>query len=279
MKLHLNKIYSSLFLLALTGSTFANHHAATTSNNLVLPGKFYAGVFGGGGASDQTQISQFGTAFYAPRVGGPLAVNAFGHTNNPSIWLAGAQVGYQARELSLASDWQWTLTPAAELEGYYVGKKTFSGNLTNNTSRLPEHDFVVTYPMKTGVFLANAVLNLNIPCWLFHPYLGVGFGGAIVKISDADASQVAPAEPGVNHYNANTTDTSPTVATQVKAGVSYDINECVSLFAEYRWLYLSNTHFAFGSTVYPTHVATSNWQVKFGSQNYNMGTVGVRLNL
>jgi opacity protein-like surface antigen len=174
---------------------------------------------------------------------------------------------------------QWSLVPAAELEGYYFGKRTFSGDLINNTVRLPEHDFVVTYPMRRSVFLANAVLNLGNPCILFHPYVGVGFGGAIVKISGADALQIDPPELNVNHYNSNSSDLASTFAGQIKAGFSYDINNCVSLFAEYRYLYLSSTQFAFGSTVYPGHFETTNWNVKVKSQHYNLGDIGIRINL
>jgi opacity protein-like surface antigen len=189
-------------------------------------------------------------------------------------------VGYQGHEILLDPKSQWALVPAAELEGYYLGNTSYTGHLINDeATRLDEHDFTVTYPIERGVFLTNAVFNLNIPCYRFHPYVGLGFGAAIVNISGADSLQVSPPEAGVNHYNSSTGDTAPTFAGQVKAGVSYDINDCLSLFAEYRWLYLSTTHFTFGSTVYPGHAVTSSWQVKLDHQNFNMGAVGIRLSL
>ena len=271
--------YSSVLFSVLANSAFAAPITSVKSPAINPPGNFYLGVFGGDGSSGQFHASQFGSAFFPEAAGGPLAVNAFGHTKSQSGWLAGAQVGYQARDILFNSSLDWRVTPAIELEGYYLGNRSFTGDLINNTTRVPEHDFVVTYPMKRSVFLTSAVLSLNNPCYLFHPYIGVGFGGAIVEISGADSTQVAPAEPGINHYNSNTSDTSPVFAGQVKAGLSYDFNEYVSLFAEYRWLYLSSTHFAFGSTDYPTHVATTNWQVKIDSQRYNMGVAGIRFNL
>lgn len=270
-------LYASMFFSAFVSSAFANHARMMEPTLAPASGNFYIGAFGGGGSSDKFNNSQFGTAFFPEFAGGPLAVNAFGQTNSRSTWLAGAQVGYKAQEIEVNQ--QWTLGPAIELEGYYLGNNSFTGDLTNDTTRLPEHDFAVTYPMKRSVFLANAVISLDNICVRFHPYVGAGFGGAIVKIAGADAAQIAPPELGINHYNSNTSDTAPTFAGQVKAGLSYDINKYVSLFAEYRWLYLSSTHFAFGSTVYPTHVATSNWQVKVGPQQYNMGTAGVRFSL
>lgn len=273
MKMHrINKgIYSSIILFVLTSLATAGHAG------VVAPGKFYVSALGGYGSSTKFDINQYGTAFYTEANGGPLAVNAFGRTDNRSIWLVGAHIGYQVPEILLDCNLQWTLVPAAELEGYYLDNNSFTGHLVNDeATRLPEHDFIVTYPMKSGVFLTNAVLNLNIPCLRFHPYVGAGIGGAVVSISGAKATQITPPEPGINHYNSNTRDIASTFAGQVKVGLSYDFNKCFSLFAEYRWLYLSSTHFLFGSTVYPGHPVTSNWQVKLDPQSYNMGTVGIR---
>lgn len=281
MKLHMIKkgIYSSTVLFILSTSALAGHAWVTPAGGVMTPGKAYVGFFGGGGSTSHFDVSQFGTAFYFEASGGPLAVNAFGDTNSRSTWLAGVQVGYQAPAILLHAQSQWAVVPAMELEGYYLGKTTFTGDLTNDTARLPEHDFIVSYPMKRTVFLANAVFNLNIPCVAFHPYAGFGIGGAIVRISGADASQIDPPELGVNHYNSNTSDTDPTFAGQIKLGLSYDINDCINVFAEYRWLYLSNTHFLFGSTVYPAHPETSSWQVKLDPQYSNLGAVGIRFNL
>jgi opacity protein-like surface antigen len=90
--------------------------------------------------------------------------------------------------------------------------------------------------------------------------------------------QVNPPENGINHYNENSSDTNSTFAGQIKLGLNYDINKCVSLFAEYRWLYIANSHFVFGSTDYPTHVPTSTWEVNLDAQRSHLGNVGVRVN-
>jgi len=278
MKLH-KSIYSSIFLSVLTSAAFASHTEIMGSPGFASPGKFYVGVFGGGGAPREFDASQYGTAFFTEAEGGPLAVDAFGDTNHPSAWLFGAQIGYQVPGI-LNPNSQWTLTPAAELEGYYISNNSFTGHLVNDeATRLPEHDFIVNYPMKRAVFLANAVLNVNIPCLNIHPYVGAGIGGAVIRISGADATQISPPELGVNHYNSNTSDTDATFAGQIKLGLSLDITPCVSVFAEYRWLYLSSTQFSFGSTVYPGHAPTSGWQVKLDPQYYNLGAVGIRVNL
>jgi opacity protein-like surface antigen len=242
----------------------------------------YIGVFGGGGGVTNDNLSQEGTAFYGAAKGGPLAVNARGKSNGSSEWMVGGHVGYQwpARLFNHISP-NWTFAPATELEGYYIGGATFKGDdLNNDTTRLTEHDFRVTYPLHTGVFLVNAILNANhFNFGKFHPYVGVGAGAAVISITGANSTQKTPAEPGINHYNSGTSDTSLVFAAQPKMGVSFNLSQNTNMFVEYRFLYLSASDFTFGSTVYPTHVATSNWDVKMGSQYYNMGTIGIQYDL
>ncbi len=190
----------------------------------VAPEKVYFGVFGGGGLSNHVDVNQYGTAFYTEANGGPLAVNAFGHTNSRDVGIVGGQVGYQWMEVFLNSlNSQWGLSPAAELEGYYVGKSSFTAHdINNDTTRLPEHDFLVTYPLSTGVFLTNAVLNFNSANYnRWHPYVGGGIGAAVLSISNADSLQVAPPEAGVNHYNSNPDDTVAAFAAQAKVGSEF----------------------------------------------------------
>jgi opacity protein-like surface antigen len=282
MKLHIVKkgIYSTILCALASSSAFADHTGSMGSAPVTTPGKFYLGVFGGEGSTRGYNVSQFGSAYFFEALGGALAVNGFGDTNSRSAWLLGLQGGYQAPQIIINPQSQWAIVPAAEMEGYYLEKTTFSAYVVNDeATRLPLHDFEVSYQLRRSVFLANAILNLNIPCVRVHPYLGVGIGGAVVKLSNAESVQVLPPEPGVNHFNASTSDTAPTFAGQIKAGLSYDINDCIALFAEYRWLYLSSTHFTLGSTVFPGHAVTSSWQFKLNPQYTNMGTIGIRFSI
>lgn len=272
------RISSSLFLLALTTQAFASH-PAIEHVMVPAPGKLYLGVFGGGGGSNHIGGTHFGSAFYTEAKGGPMAVDAIGQVNHEGTGTIGAQLGYQVSELCLHPCSQWKVGPAVELEGYYMTKSSFNGDMINTTPRLPEHDFVDTFPMKRTVFLGNAVLNFNhAACQPVHPYIGFGIGSAIVKIKDAIAEQVDPPEAGVNHFNTDSNDAVSTFAGQIKLGLSYDVNRCFSFFADYRWLYLADTHFVFGSTAYAGHAETSSWHVKLTAQRYNLGNVGVRYN-
>lgn len=269
---------SSILLVALTAPAFATTSMEPTA--VTAPGKFYAGIFGGGGSSNSFNSSQFGSVYYPEISGGPLAVNAFGTLGSQSSSFFGAQLGYQAKEILLSSSSQWTLGPAAELEGYSLNNSTFNGTLINNTVRSAEQNFAVSYPMSRTLFLANAVLSFNHPRLLVHPYVGFGIGDAIIRISGANATQENPAEVGINHYNADPSDTNSAFAAQIKIGMSYDITKHISVFADYRGLYIASTDFVFGSTVYPaTHMETSSWQVNLDAQRYNMGNIGIKFSL
>lgn len=266
------RITSSLFLLALTTQAFA----VPAPTPITPPGSFYFGVFGGGGASNDFDVSQFGTAFYTEAEGGPLAVNAFGMLEGQSAGFWGAQLGYQAPGIFV--DPHVTIGPAAELEALFLSNTTFTGDLMNNTDRLPEHDFAVSFPMSRSIFLVNGVINFTNVRYPVHPYVGLGIGEAVIRISNATGTQVAPPEVGVNHYNASTNDTISTFAGQIKVGLVYDVWKNISVFADYRWIYLASTEFTFGSTVYAAHVVTSPWLVKMDTQRNNMGNVGIRVN-
>lgn len=277
-KRYLRPILGALFALSATGIQAGTMGPAPVT----ALEKVYFSVFGGGGTSNKVKMSQYGTALFPEADGGPLAVNAFGRANSRSVGMVGGHVGYQWGDVFLdALRLPLGLAPAAELEGYYLGKGSFKGHeINNDVTRLPEHDFLVTYPVSSGIFLANAVLNFNAANYYrWHPYVAAGIGAAVISVSNADSLQVAPLEAGVNHYNANPNDTVSAFAAQTKVGLNFDLCEHISLFGEYRWLYIANTKFAFGSTVYPAHAATSHWNATLGSQHYNMGAGGIRITL
>jgi hypothetical protein len=237
----------------------------------------YIGVFGGGGAVTRTDVSQFGTAFFIEGEGGPLAVDSFGTAGSSGMGMVGGHIGIAWPTIMGAF---FPVTPAAELEGYYIGGVELQAHdVSNDTVRLDEHDFLVTYPFNTGVFLVNAVLNSN-NSWFerFRPYLGVGIGTAVLSISDATSLQTSPPE-SVNHYNSDTSARTIAFAAQPKIGLRYDYNPTTSVFVEYRFLYLSETSYTFGSTVAAGHAPTSPWLVKINPQYYNMGTIGVDFDL
>lgn len=242
--------------------------------------RLYVGAFGGGLYSNSTKVIQQGTAFFTEAEGGPLAVYADGHTKSTSSGFGGVQIGYEWRDCPWnigCSD--WTITPAAELEGYWY-KQTKKGHLINTTDRLPEHDFLDSFHMDTGVYLANAVFSFNSCCLgSLTPYLGAGVGATRISISNASSLQTSPEEVGINHFNSDRSDSSWAFAGQIKAGLRYNFCESFHVFGEYRYLYVDASNYIFGSTVYDTHAPTSPWNVKVQNIRYNAFVVGVQYDL
>jgi opacity protein-like surface antigen len=242
---------------------------------------FYLGAFGGWGSFNDFQVTQSGVAMFSPTlnaagIGGltePLAIDAVGSVGNNSVGFGGIHLGYE---------WlvpAWGVTPAIELEGIYFSK-TLEADLDNSSIVLTEHDFDDNFPTKTGVVLINGVLQLN--CFrmsVVHPYVGFGLGAAILSINGANSPQVNAPEPGVNHFNSNEDSSDWTFAAQAKAGLRFDVSEHVQLFAEYRFLYIGNTEFTFGSTYYPSHVPTTSWKVDFENMYANSGALGIEFKI
>lgn len=238
-------------------------------------GSVYFGAFGGWGELNASRVSMAGTVFLPDLIilGGPLAVMASGSTNRNTNWLAGAHIGFSWNRMTTFL----ALKPALELEGYYLGGVDIKGDdIFNDSTRIQEHTFHLQYPVKTGAFFINAVLS-TYKLHFFErltPYIGVGLGSAILSISNATALQVNPPEGNLNHYNSDPDDRALAFAAQAKIGMSYQLSPGSRFFLEYRFLYLSQTSYTFGSTVAFAHATTSPWLVKIQPQIYNMGTLG-----
>lgn len=236
------------------------------------PNSFYVGGFGAWGHSGNNSTTQSGTAYFPASSGGPMDVRATGNLG-ASAWLAGLHLGYQWQEWS-DKPLLCHLAPAVELEGFFL-RTNQNGELDNPTARLPEHTFDVTLPMYNKVFLANAVFHIKTSSDRITPYVGIGAGGAYVSVQGATSAQESPAEPGVNHFNSDPDGNDLTLAAQGKLGLGINFMDNWRFFAEYRCLFLNSTNYTFGSTQYPTHVETTNWNVSVGDMIFNTGAVGL----
>lgn len=233
----------------------------------------YFGGFGGWGYLNKDSVTQTGTAFFSDENGGPLYVEAKGHSNSNSFGFGGLHIGYEWLP-DVASKRKFI--PAVELEGYYTAF-TRKANLDNQTDRLDFHLFTDTFPMRIGTLLANALLSYDSSCIV--PYIGIGIGTGILSIHNAYSKQTDPLEEGINHFNSDTKALSWVFATQAKAGLRYVLAKYCRLFAEYRFLYLCSSDYSFGSTQYPTHVRTSRWKVDFSGMCQNMFAIGLDFTL
>jgi hypothetical protein len=261
-------------------------HAGTMGTESIdAPGTIYIGAFGGAGSLSGTEMTQSGVSFYPEAAGGPLLVNAHGTSDSSSVWLVGGHLGYQWPSNIFKTlnniNAKFTLTPATELEGYYIGGiKVRGDDINSETARLDEHDFLDTYPSSVGVFLVNAVLSVNASDFeQFHPYVGVGAGASVISISNASSIQLSPPEPGINHFNGKTDNTATSFAAQAKVGMNFNLNQGANVFIEYRFLYLAATNYVFGPTAYPGHNVTTPWNVTIGNHYYSMGTAGIQYDL
>jgi len=256
----------------LTLAIIASFVAAPAVAQQATPGRgLYVGVFGGGGSSTGTDVTQRGTAFFPEVSGGPLAVNATGRTDSGGVGFVGGQIGY---ELSYPS----VVVPAFEIEGVYLDAGTRRTSLQNPTNRLSEHTFDATFPMNSAVFLANMVFSFPTAYAGVTPYIGGGIGGARVSIDGAKSLQTNPSEGDLNHFNSGPDASAWTFAAQVKAGIRVAISRNAYLFGEYRYLYVGSSDQTFGSTVDPAHVPTSAWTVSFDETSHHLGTAGIGFN-
>lgn len=228
----------------------------------------YFGGFGGWGFV-QPDVAQKGTAFISENSGGALGVNASGKSQTSDFGFGGLHVGY---EWSSKNERSWCFVPAAELEGYYFAN-TVTANIENPTTRLDLHKFKDSFPTRTGIFIADAILALKNKYII--PYVGAGVGVGIISIHRADSLQTDPLEANINHFNSDRRSYDSSFAAQIKAGLRYSIFKYMRIFAEYRYLYISPAHFIFGSTVYPTHVTTTAWNVRVSDLQYNLFSLGI----
>lgn len=245
--------------------------AAAESGGTGAARDMYFGVFGGGGTSSGGDVTQRGTLYIIEAAGGPLAVNATGKADSGSSGLFGVQIGHEWTRRSLLA--------AIELEGLYLPGRSVSAGLQNSASpgRLDGQAFDASFDMSSVVVLGNLVVGFPTRYSGLTPYVGAGIGIARVDITGANSTQTNPSEPGVNHFNTGADSSAWTFASQVKAGVRYALGSDAYVFGEYRFLYVDANDQNFGSTAYPGHAPTSDWNVRFDGTSYHFLTAGIGL--
>ncbi len=234
---------------------------------------FYGGFLVGGGVSTNDPIVQTGTAFVPTPP--PLPVWATGEAANRAGVMAGIHLGYEWSGRRIGCDPRWAILPALEFEGYYLGTQQVGAlNNFDSTNRIPEHLFDYRAPLNIGVLMPNFLMTLHTPFGI-HPYVGFGVGTAIVSNAGATSLQLAPPEPGINHFNSNPSVTDWAPAATCRAGLRFDLGNSWYLFTEYKFLAIGATDYTFGPTVYPTHSPTTAWSVHYGTMFEHLGVLGL----
>ncbi|MCC2595220.1 outer membrane beta-barrel protein [Pusillimonas sp. MFBS29] len=231
----------------------------------------YFGAFGGLGAVSSASMQQKGAVHLNQHFS--LPINARGATDDGHAHMAGLQAGYEWSPWGPASA-NWGVKPAAELEGFYIGRHTSVGELPVMPRFLGTQ--YVYFPMSAGVVLANAVFTFKTPySHKIFPYLGIGAGAAFTSVKGSDSAN--PLEPGINHFNSDPDASDTAFAMQLKVGVKGQLSKNLYLFTEYRYLSISSTSYTFGATDYPgLHLPTASWHVGLGRQHYNFVVAGLQ---
>ncbi|MGB6104554.1 MAG: outer membrane beta-barrel protein [Pusillimonas sp.] len=231
----------------------------------------YLGAFGGLGSAASASMQQKGAVHLNQHLS--LPINARGSTSDTRVSMGGVHVGYEWRRQDIGTS-SWGLRPAAELEGFYIGKHTPVGEMPVMPRALGTQ--YVYFPMTAGVVLANAVFTLQTPySSKVFPYVGLGAGVAFLSAKGTDSAN--PSEPGINHFNSDPDASASAFAMQFKAGIKGQIAKNLYLFTEYRYLSISSTSYTFGATDYPgVHLPTAPWHLGLGRQRYDFVVAGLQ---
>jgi opacity protein-like surface antigen len=265
----------SLGLHAAEGAKKDKNPPKQTENN-EENGRFYTGVFGGGGGFSVSNFTQSATKYSPPSEGGTLNVTALGGGRTAGVGMAGIQVGYLWPELVDKNPKRAnpsSLNIGTEFEGYYLGTK-----LEHTLGSAPPRPatFDSTFPINGGTLLGGIALHFGMSEQKrYHLFLGGAAGTSVLTAHDATSYQILPTESGINHFNTKPTATAWTFAAQAKIGLMYDVTDHFKITGEYRFLYLTPARFTFGSTLYTGHPATTPWRVKFGNMYVNLGDLGL----
>ncbi|WP_322994638.1 outer membrane protein [Castellaniella sp.] len=232
----------------------------------------YIGALGGLGTLQSTSLQQLGTV-RLPHPLPDLPIDADGSTDRPHLALGGLQLGYQWDAIPVGAS-AWRFRPAAELEGLYLGRHTPKGDMPVDPSFLGTQ--YVTIPTTGQLLMASVVFALETPySQRVFPYVGVGAGMARLSISGADSAN--PSEPGINHFNSDSSASDSAFAYQLRLGLKGQISRQLSVFTEYRYLSIAATRYGFGATDYPgEHPPTDTWDVRLGRLSYDLFIAGLQ---
>lgn len=267
----MNPTFLSASLICLLGLLPTLSVAATEPATASGHG-FYAGLTGGWGTTASTRLRQRGTVLLGHSL--RLPIDADGSTGSHThVSALGLQLGHAWRSRALGeTSWHWQ--PAVELEGLRVGKHAPVGTMPVRPRALGTQ--YVTIPMTSTVVMAGGVVTLRTPySQRILPYVGLGAGYARTSIEGSDSAN--PSEPGINHFNSDPDASDSAFALQARIGVSGEVHERLTLFAEYRHLSIAATRYRFGATDYPgEHPPTEEWDVDLGRQKFDLLLLGLR---
>jgi len=158
---------------------------------------------------------------------------------------------------------------------YGAGQHTFSNTMTMNSWNAAIN-LTLSYDFSSKISVNGA--------------LGAGFTAVTLKNGESLQSGPAPADPGfeattengggvVNHFNSQPNASDNLMFGLFRLGTKIELLENIALRIDARGMYMGESTFVFGSTVYTDHAPTDNWTYKIGTGITYAITVGLRVSL
>jgi opacity protein-like surface antigen len=151
--------------------------------------------------------------------------------------VAGAKVGYQFDPIPLGPGYEVGtpgLRPVVEFEGMYV--KFRSSGDARTSATIPSTEVDAEHNVQLANFSVNGIARFELGKY-FHPYLGVGVGGAYAwSESEVNVKTKAPLPPGSTRLDGYMEEL--VFSAQGIAGAEVRINRHWGIFTEYKFLYL-----------------------------------------
>ncbi len=217
----------------------------------------YAGLYGGAGYMD--------TNHYTSNFSSGLIGN--GNLGGNWQWVGGVKVGYQWKGWELGDNLAgkgWYLMPAAEFDGFYIGNSQSGTGVTGFGHAGVFTGFGTNTGMQLnmGILTINGLLKLVTP-WKLVPYIGMGVGGYYLS-----ASNISQSILGHGIVNGASTSDGGFVFTPI-AGTEYYFTRELSLFVEFKFLYMNNPILNYGTAV-------GNESMHFGNMLNYIGVLGAK---
>ncbi|WP_244229053.1 hypothetical protein [Candidatus Methylacidiphilum fumarolicum] len=218
----------------------------------------YAGLYGGAGYMD---TNNYNSNFSSGLLGR-------GNLGGNWQWVGGVKVGYQWKGWELGDNLAgkgWYLMPAAEFDGFYIGNSQSGSGFTGFATgpmTIAAASTNTGMQLNMGIMTINGLLKLVTP-WKLVPYIGMGVGGYYLS-----ASNISQSVAGHGIVNGASTTDGGFVFTPI-AGAEYYFTRELSLFVEFKFLYMNNPVLNYGTSL-------GNESMHFGNMLNYIGVLGAK---
>ena len=154
-----------------------------------------------------------------------------------------------------------------------------------------QHRFENSMTMNSWNAATNLIFSYDVSTDIsINGGLGVGFSAITMK--DAKSFQSNPASANAsyemttengggiaNHYNSQSIATDNIMFSQFRLGTKVKLIDNLALLVDARGMFVGESTFNFGSTIYSDHAPTDNWIYKMGGSSLFSVNVGLCVNM